>query len=218
MKVARVVTEEELKSWTASGGETYYISHQMAPNPSSKTTPVRVVFNSSQKYKGHSLNNSWELGTDVMNSLHGVLLRFQNDYVGAQGDIQKMFYMIRVTKTEQMMQLFLWRFPGEEKITTFCMTRLVMGHCPSPNLSMVAMHKTASLNTNEKDYPVAYKALVNDSYVDNTFTGAENHEKVREKIEEIETVGAMGGFSYKEWVISGQKAPDQSTSKLDCSR
>merc|ERR1711888_380693 len=66
MKVARVVTEEELKSWTASGGETYYISHQMAPNPSSKTTPVRVVFNSSQKYKGHSLNNSWELGTDVM--------------------------------------------------------------------------------------------------------------------------------------------------------
>ena len=84
-----------------------------------------------------------------------------------------------------------------------------MGHCPSPNLSMVAMHKTANLNNNEKDYPVAYKALVTDSYVDNTFTGAENHEKVREKIEEIETVGAMGGFSYKEWVISGQKAPDQ---------
>ena len=107
MKVARVVTDEELESWKESGGETYYISHQMAPNPCSKTTPVRVVFNSSQKFKGQSLNTSWELGTDVMNNLHGVLLRFRNDYVGAQGDIRKMFYMIRVTQAEQMMQLLL---------------------------------------------------------------------------------------------------------------
>ena len=86
----------------------------MVVQPSSASTPIRVVFNSSQRFKGHSLNSSWELGPDVMNNLHGVLLRFRNDYVGAQGDVKKMFYMVRIPRPEQMMQLFLWKFPGDD--------------------------------------------------------------------------------------------------------
>ena len=46
----------------------------------------------------------------MMNNLHGVLMRFRNDYVGAQGDIKKMYYMVRIAVEEQFMQLFLWRF------------------------------------------------------------------------------------------------------------
>ena len=53
-------------------------------------------------------------------------MRFGEDKVGAQGDIAKMYYMIRVTIEEDMMQLFVWKFGGEERIRTFCMTRLVM--------------------------------------------------------------------------------------------
>ena len=76
---AREVTEKELNDWRGNGGKIYYIAHQMALNPGSKSTPVRVVFNSSQVYKGYSLNSSWELGPDVMNNLHGVLIRFRED-------------------------------------------------------------------------------------------------------------------------------------------
>ena len=127
---AREVSDEEVESWIENGGVTYYISHQIAVNPSSNSTPFRVVFNSSQKYKGYSLNTSWDLGPDVMNNLHGVLMRFRNDRFAAQGDVTKMFYMIRIPKSEQMMQLFLWKFPGEEKIRAFCMNHLVMGNRP----------------------------------------------------------------------------------------
>ena len=88
----REVTEKELSDWTGSQGKVYYISHQMAVNPSSKSTPVRVVYNSSLSWKGQSLNSSWSKGPDMLNSLHGVLLRFREDYVVAQGDIEKMFY------------------------------------------------------------------------------------------------------------------------------
>ena len=87
--VAREVTENELSEWIQEGGKTYYIAHQMALNPSSKTTPVRVVFNSSQVFHGYSLNTSWDLGPDIMSNLHGVLLRFRKDLVGGQGDISK---------------------------------------------------------------------------------------------------------------------------------
>ena len=144
-----------MNDWKGNGGKIYYIAHQMALNPGSKSTPVRVVFNSSQVYKGYSLNSSWELGPDVMNNLHGVLIRFREDMVGGQGDIKKMFYMVRIPKEEQMMQLFLWQFPGDKSIKVFCMTRLVMGNKPSTNLSLVALKETAGMNDNRIQFPAA---------------------------------------------------------------
>ena len=81
------------------------MAYQMVVDPSNKSTPIRVVFNSSQKFKRFSLNSSWNLGPDVMANLQATLLRFRNDVVGAQGDI----------------------FKGEDKLRTFCMTRLTMG-------------------------------------------------------------------------------------------
>ena len=48
--------------------------------------------NSSQKFKGQSLNKSWEMGPDVLNGTHGVLIRFWGDYIGRKGDMSKMFY------------------------------------------------------------------------------------------------------------------------------
>ena len=191
---AREITEEELSIWKKNGGKTYYMAHQMALNPGSKSTPVRTVFNNSQVFKGFSLNSSWALGPDIMNSLHGVLMRFREDLVGAQGDIAKMYYMIRVTIEEQMMQLFVWKFAGEEQIRTFSMTRLVMGNKPSANLSIIAVRKTAELEDYPEKYPVAYKALIYDSYVDNVFITAPDSNKLRQGIDEIEFVGKKGGF------------------------
>ena len=74
---AREVSSVELNDWIKRGGKHYFIAHQVALNPDSKSTTVRVVFNSSQVYKGFSLNSSLELGPDILNNLHGVLLRFE---------------------------------------------------------------------------------------------------------------------------------------------
>ena len=111
---AREVCQQEIIDQKKKGGKTYYIAHQMALNPSSKSTPVRTVFNSSQIYKGYSLNSSWALGPEeVMNNLVAILMRFREDLVGAQGDITKMYYMLRIALEEQMMQLFIWKFDGK---------------------------------------------------------------------------------------------------------
>lgn len=47
------LSEDVLQSWT---GPVWYICHLIAPNPHSAFTPVRLVWNSSQKYRGLSLN------------------------------------------------------------------------------------------------------------------------------------------------------------------
>ena len=173
---------------------------------------MRVVFNSSQVFKGYSLNSSWDLGPDIMSNLVGVLLRFRKDLLGGQGDISKMFYMVRIEKDEMMMQLFVWQFKGEDKLRTFAMTRLVMGNKPSSNISIVTVKETANLGDCVSKYPVAYQALVHDSYVDNVFLTAPDVETLLKGIAEIETVSAKGGFKFKEWVISGQNIPEQKVS------
>ena len=205
---AREISEEEIKTWQASGGKTYYIAHQMVVNSASKSTPVRVVFNSSQVYKGGSLNSSWDLGPDVMSNLHGILLRFREDRVAAQGDIAKMYYMLRITREEEMMQLFLWRFSGEEHVRTFCMTRLVMGNKPSANFSIIGVKETAKLRDFPDKYPIGHRALTDDSYVDNVFLTASDHTLLLKGIEETEIIAKEGGFLFKEWITSGQNIPE----------
>ena len=209
-KFSREVDKSELDEWIQNGGKVYYISHQMVEDPSSKSTPIRTVFNSSQTYKGYSLNSSWDLGPDMTGSLHGIFLRFREDLVAAQGDIRKHYYNVRVTKEEEFIQLYIWKFKGEDKIRTFAMTRLVMGNKPSANCSQIALHETANLGDNDVKFPDAVKALKEDSYVDNTFTTAVSHDEIRRKIDEIENVAKQGGFFYKPWIVSGDDVPIQS--------
>lgn len=58
-------------------GSVWYVSHLIAPNPHSVTTPVRLVWNSSQKFRGVSLNDLLMKGPDVLNQICAVLLRFR---------------------------------------------------------------------------------------------------------------------------------------------
>ena len=48
------VSAEELRQYK---GPKYYIAHHAVMKPESKTTPCRIVFNSSAKYQGYSLND-----------------------------------------------------------------------------------------------------------------------------------------------------------------
>ena len=97
------------------------------------------------------------------------LLRFRRDLEGGQGDITKMFYQVRVCKEDQMMQLFIWQFKGEDKVRIFCMNRLVMGNKPSTNISIIAVQKCTELSDISVSLPEACEVLIKDIYVDNVF-------------------------------------------------
>ena len=92
---AREVPEVELENWIKGGGKVYFMAHQMAPNPQSKTTPVRVVFNNALKYRGDSMNLNLDLGPDILTNLQGLLLRFRNDRVGAsENENRRLIYEV----------------------------------------------------------------------------------------------------------------------------
>lgn len=70
MKLSRNVTEQEKKDWT---GPVHYIAHHAVVRPEKKRTPITIVFNSSASYKGHTLNDYWCKGPNLLNNLFGVL-------------------------------------------------------------------------------------------------------------------------------------------------
>ncbi|XP_035812328.1 uncharacterized protein LOC118471497 [Amphiprion ocellaris] len=72
-------------------GPVWYVSHLIAPNPHSVTTPVRLVWNSSQKFRGISMNDLLMKSPDVLNQIRAVLLRFRSGVYAALGDIKKMY-------------------------------------------------------------------------------------------------------------------------------
>ena len=87
--VAKKLSEEEIQKWS---GPIFYISHLAVVNPKSNSTPVCIVFNSSQVYKGTSLNSCLAKGPDCyMINLLGILLRSREEQVALVGDIRKMF-------------------------------------------------------------------------------------------------------------------------------
>ena len=73
-EVARKLTVKELKEYK---GQIHYISHHEVLKPDSKSTPVRIVFNSSAGYIGHALNDYWAKGPHLLNDLLGILIRFE---------------------------------------------------------------------------------------------------------------------------------------------
>ena len=70
MKLSRKITEQEKKDWT---GPVHYIAHHAVVRPEKKRTPITIVFNSSASYKGHTLNECWCKGPNLLNNLFGVL-------------------------------------------------------------------------------------------------------------------------------------------------
>ncbi|XP_022777948.1 uncharacterized protein LOC111319437 [Stylophora pistillata] len=73
MKFARKLSKEEQDEYH---GPLHYIPHHVILRPDKKSTPVRIVFNSSSAFQGHTLNDYWKKGPDLLNGMFGLVLSF----------------------------------------------------------------------------------------------------------------------------------------------
>lgn len=92
---------------TTSNAEKWYsplfsVYHPKKPNS------VRVVFDSSAKYYGYSLNNVLVKGPSLYNSLLVIPLRFRKEAVAVTADVEQMFHNFLVTPGHRDYLRFLW--------------------------------------------------------------------------------------------------------------
>jgi len=206
------LTKEVLDKWT---GPVWYVSHLVAPNPHSVTTPVRLVWNSSQKFKGLSMNDLLLKGPDVLNSIRAVLLRFRKGVFGVLGDIRKMYNSVWLEEREMHLHRFLWRDAPEEEIGEYAITRVNIGDRPAGCIAQLAMRETAGLAA-FAHLKEERRVLEEDCYVDDILTSQDDRKKLAEIVKGIEEILEAGGFALKEWVWSGRSGRfgSEKTSKV----
>ncbi|CAM4471325.1 unnamed protein product [Leuciscus chuanchicus] len=173
-RAAKKLTKEDLTNWN---GPVWYISHLIAPNPHSVTTPVRLVWNSSQKYKGQSLNDLLMKGPDVLNPIRAVLLKFRQGSFAALGDVRKIYNSVWLEEREVHLHRFLWRDSEGDELEKYAITRVNIGDKPAGCIAQLAMRETANLP---------------------------QFSHLTDECQNVELILKAGGFALKPWVFSGQ--------------
>ena len=210
--VVRKLDEEEIKKWSQP---CYYISHLAVSNPKSQSTPVRMVFNSAQVYKGVSLNSYLAKGPDsYRNTLLGILLRWREEAIPIVGDIRKMFHQVRMEFLEQHCHRFLWRdMDSAREPDVYAILRVTMGDRPAPAIATEALFKTAEMFRDE--YPRAAEFILGSSYVDDLIDSVPTPQEAVELAQETEYVLAQGGFRVKCWQSTTERLQGNELKRIE---
>lgn len=131
-----------------------------------KPDQIRVVFDSSAKHEGVSLNDVLLRGPDLNNTLMGVLIRFRKEPVAVTADVQQMFYCFTVCEEHRDYLRFLWYEDNDlqKPVKDFRMTVHVFGNSPSPAVAIYCLRRTASEAT--ESTPEAKEFVMRNFYVD----------------------------------------------------
>ena len=206
LNFARKLSGEETKNHE---GPVHYIAHHEVLRPEKKSTPVRIVFNSSASYQGHKLNDYWLKGPDLLNNLFGVVLRFRENEVAISGDISKMYHRVLIPKEDQDVHWFLWRsLETDREPDVYVKTVLTFGDKPAPAMAQIALRKTA--DEAAETHPEASKTLLENSYVDDICDSVSTVEKAQQLTTDIDEVLASGGFKVKGWISNRDLGDDDS--------
>lgn len=117
-------------------------------NPN-KPGKVCRVFNAASPFRGTSLNDHLLIGSDLLNSLVGVLMRFCEEQVALSADIESMFSQVAVPEEDQTVLRFLWREDRNSKPNTYQFCRHIFEAKSSPTSANYVLQRTAKHGSSE---------------------------------------------------------------------
>lgn len=148
------------------GQECWYLPTFGVYHPQ-KPGQIRVVFDSSAKKQGISLNDVLLSDPDLNNSLLGVLLHFRRELVAVTADIEQMFHSFIVKKEDRDFLRFFWFKENDtsQEIIEYRLKVHVFGNSPSPAVAIYGLQRAAAYG--EEEYgPDAKHFVEREFYVD----------------------------------------------------
>ena len=158
------------------------MSHHEVLKEESSTTPCRIVFNAYENYCGHSLNDYWGKGPDLLKNLKGVLIKFREEELCYIGDIRKMYHTVRITMPDHQTHRFLWRdLNPMEKPEEYMMEVMSFEDKPAAIIVQLALRKTTDLATNEQSEAkaVLYTSTYMNDIISSVYTIGEAEKQTR---------------------------------------
>ncbi|XP_013403245.1 uncharacterized protein LOC106168647 [Lingula anatina] len=172
-------------------GRVWYLPHHGIYNPN-KPGKMRVVFDASAKYQGTSLNDHLLQGPDLANNLFGVLSRFRQHQIAFIGDIEAMFFQIRVPVEQRNFLRFLWWENGDlsGELHEYRMNVHLFGAISSPSVANFVLKKVGIHAANAE----VRNTVLRNFYVDDCLKSVVNHVDACHLVENLCHTCAEGGF------------------------
>ena len=190
----KILDESEVKG---TFGKEWHLPHHPVLNPN-KPGKVRRVCNAASKYKEVCLNDKLLAGPDLLHGLIGTIFRFREGPIALTADIESMFLQVQVPEQDRSCLRFLWRPRTNEPVQIYEYQRHVFGAKSSPTCANYAL-KRVGLD-NEKEYPIAAKAIQNNFYMDDFIKSVETSEEAIEVFNQLQPLLSQHGFELKKWI------------------
>ncbi|XP_062713797.1 uncharacterized protein LOC134290638 [Aedes albopictus] len=151
-----------------------YLPHHPVVKEASTTTKVRVVFDASCKTStGISLNDCLLCGPTTQEDLRSIILRCRMKQIMMVADVEKMFRQILLRQEDRPLQCILWRSSSTEDVSAYELCTVTYGTKSAPFLATRTLNQLAL--DEEHRFPLAAKAIHEDTYVDDCGTLAFMH-------------------------------------------
>ena len=175
----------------------WYLPHHPVLNPNN-SGKVRRVCNAASKYKEICLNDKLLAGPDLLHGLVGTIFRFREGPIALTADIESMFLQVQVPEQDRSCLRFLWSLRTNEPVHIYKYQRHLFGAksfptCANYNLKRVGLD-------NEKEYPIAAKAIQNNFYMDDFIKSIETPEEAIEVFNQLQSLLSQHGFELKKWI------------------
>lgn len=165
-----------------------------------KKATLRVVFDGSAEFMGTSLNSQLLQGPNLTSSLLGVLTRFRQEPVAVMGDIQSMFYQVRVTEEDKNFLCFLWWTEGDmsQAPAEYRMSTHLFGAVSSPSCACYALRRTAEDNQAQFSSEVV-QTVGQNSYVDDCLKSFPLEEEAVSMVQALSVNPPLWQISLTKW-------------------
>ena len=179
----------------------WYMPHHGIYNPT-KPGKIRVVFDCLAKTRGVSLNDVLLPGPILTNKVVDVLLRFRQQPIGLIGDIEGMFFQVRVSERHRDFLRYLWFPEGDTSRPpeTYRLKAHPFGAISSPSCASAALRKCATDNEHQE--------ILRKFYVDDYLCASFDATEAIETRKIVKEVCRRGGFNLHKWVSNSKAVND----------
>nr|XP_021336928.1 uncharacterized protein LOC103910029 [Danio rerio]XP_021336929.1 uncharacterized protein LOC103910029 [Danio rerio] len=193
---------EEVHS-SGKEGETWYLPHHGVFHPK-KADKLRVVFDCSARHEGSSLNDHLLQGPDLINSLHGILIRFRQHPIALTCDVEKMYHQFHVDEPDRDFLRFLWWKNGDitQPVHEFRMKVHLFGAASSSGCANYGLKHLAT--ENGELYPLGSQFLLKNFYVDDGVISVENVHEAIKVADEARRLCALGGLRLHKFLSNNE--------------
>ncbi|GFT83807.1 DUF1758 domain-containing protein [Trichonephila clavipes] len=188
--------------------EVHYLPHRPVIKPSSNTTKVHPVFNTSFKKPGFSsLNDCLSVGPSLIHKILPLQLRFRFGAIGVIADVKQAFLQIRLKTEDRDVLRFLWWENAEcSKIRIYRHCRVFFGVSSSPfllNATISYYLEREKFQTKSLRKTIGH--LKERFYVDNLVTSVNDVTELEQLKSQSIEIMKEGAFELRCWASNDSK-------------